>query len=215
MEYSQEDLEDILNSKPVTKKKQDKVNKVINKKVGRSTPLRNFIPKFTTQEQDFIDLVSNSPDLTLLECVRRCWPDLKNPKGKYSSLISREDITDELHARQVINRDRADYSAEDVTSRLWKEASSSGKGSSQLARINALQLLGKHIGMFKEKPIKEEGSTEITYNIVNYSPESTSEKVIPILEQLPTETLEELQVAPVSSSFKVTSYNSNANRTDK
>ena len=52
-----------------------------------------------------------------------------------------------------------------ILTQLYKEATREGQGSNHAARIQALQILGKHLGLFSEK--KEE--TSHTINIINYS----------------------------------------------
>ena len=54
-----------------------------------------------------------------------------------------------------------------VLQRLYKEAVREGSGSNHAARIQALTLLGKHLGLFEEK----KDTNQFTFNIVNYSGE--------------------------------------------
>lgn len=54
-----------------------------------------------------------------------------------------------------------------VLERLYKEALREGAGSNHAARIQALTLLGKHLGLFEEK--REDNS--FTFNVINYSSE--------------------------------------------
>jgi hypothetical protein len=42
-------------------------------------------------------------------------------------------------------------SGRDVIERLWEEATRQGEGSSQAARVRALQLLGEHFGLFAKR----------------------------------------------------------------
>ena len=58
-----------------------------------------------------------------------------------------------------------EINVEEIVRRLYSEAIYREKGSNHAARVTALSLLGKHLGMFSEKQNDSEG---ITYNIVNY-----------------------------------------------
>lgn len=57
-----------------------------------------------------------------------------------------------------------------IIERLYHEAIREGNGSNHSARIQALNLLGKHLGMFAEE---KKGDT-YQINIVNYSPDSNT-----------------------------------------
>ena len=74
-----------------------------------------------------------------------------------------------FHISQAI-QERAEaalISQDTIIERLWKEAIREGSGSNHTARIQALTLLGKHLGLFEEK--KQEQAH--TFNIINYSSE--------------------------------------------
>jgi hypothetical protein len=53
-----------------------------------------------------------------------------------------------------------------ILTQLYKEATREGNGSNHAARIQALQILGKHLGMFVEK----KADVSHTIQIVNYGP---------------------------------------------
>lgn len=74
-------------------------------------------------------------------------------------------------------------SPEKIVNRLYKEATREGGGSNHAARVTALTVLGKHLGMFQEK---KESTTPII-NIINYSPSEPLETKIKeeIKEELP------------------------------
>lgn len=93
-----------------------------------------------------------------------------------------------FHISQAI-QERAEaslISQETIIERLWKEAIREGSGSNHTARIQALTLLGKHLGLFEEK--KQEQSH--TFNIINYSSEPLkieNKEEIPIEKDLESE----------------------------
>lgn len=88
--------------------------------------------------------------------------------------------------------------ADDVISRLWKEAIREGAGSNHSARIQALQILGKHLGLFQDK--KEDLTP--TFNIINYGTPITSDQV-EVLEQIQESVLEE----SIPDNIQLTEYN--------
>jgi hypothetical protein len=53
-----------------------------------------------------------------------------------------------------------------ILTQLYKEATREGNGSNHAARIQALQILGKHLGMFVEK----KADVSHTIQIINYGP---------------------------------------------
>jgi hypothetical protein len=75
-----------------------------------------------------------------------------------------------------------------ILTQLYKEATREGNGSNHAARIQALQILGKHLGMFVEK----KADVSHTIQIINYGPgeievkeqvesiEDNSEEAIPL-----------------------------------
>jgi len=61
---------------------------------------------------------------------------------------------------------RTGVTQDDVIEGLKKEAQNEGEGSSAAARVSAWNLLGKHLGMFKEK-IEHSGTVSIASLIEN------------------------------------------------
>jgi hypothetical protein len=82
-----------------------------------------------------------------------------------------------------------------ILSQLYKEATREGNGSNHAARIQALQILGKHLGMFVEK--KEDASHVI--QIINYGSTETIVK-----EQ--TELLENKEEINIPMNIKIEDY---------
>lgn len=73
-------------------------------------------------------------------------------------------------------------SPEVIIEKLYKEALREDPSASSSTRIQALQLLGKHLGMFVEKKEVE----QFTFNIINYSsdsPKIEEEKVVEQIEE--------------------------------
>lgn len=65
-----------------------------------------------------------------------------------------------------------------IVKQLWHEALTAKNDG---ARINALVWLGKHIGMWQDK--KEDGTGNVTYNIVNYGVDK--DEVVKTIEATP------------------------------
>jgi hypothetical protein len=70
-----------------------------------------------------------------------------------------------------------------IIEKLYYEASREGNGSNHSARIQALNLLGKHLGMFSE----EKKGDIYQINIVNYTPEHIEDQTLMIEEFEETE----------------------------
>jgi len=93
-------------------------------------------------------------------------------------------------------------SPETILDKLYKEATREGQGSNHAARIQALIQLGKHFGLFEEK--KENASH--TFNIINYSPPtSSSEGLVEKLELLEEEE-EQVEPTGLEDSVEFTFY---------
>jgi hypothetical protein len=86
-----------------------------------------------------------------------------------------------------------------ILSQLLKEATREGNGSNHAARIQALQILGKHLGMFTEK--KEDVSH--TIQIINYGP-----RELEVKEKI--EEIEDHSTTPLPLNIVIEDY-SNAN----
>jgi len=147
----------------------DIVDQIIVKPKITNRKKRTRAKRFTIDEQRFIELYTKADGVTPTEIAKELWPDINNHYAKAKKLLNREDICAEIERIDDINRYRASYANDDITEALWKEATLEGRGSNQIARIKALELLGKHIGMFKEKKEIKEKDGGTVFNIVNYS----------------------------------------------
>lgn len=73
---------------------------------------------------------------------------------------------------------------DDILNLLYQEATRLGTGSSPTARVQALQLIGKELGMFEEKREKE----EVSFTIINYDQNPKQVEKIEKIEEKPEET---------------------------
>ena len=169
------------------------IDQIIIKPKITNRKKRTIAKRFTIDEQRFIELYTKADGVTPTEIAKELWPDISKPYDKAKKLLNREDICAEIERIDDINRYRASYANDDITEALWKEATLEGRGSNQIARIKALELLGKHIGMFKEKKEEKQKGGGTVFNIVNYNnPLPAPEKQVKdsLLEQIPQNTME-------------------------
>jgi len=91
-------------------------------------------------------------------------PSLKSyvNKNKYSK---NKDIQYHINKKVLKKAQAISLDSDTVMDLLLQEATRLGKGSSPTARVQALTLLGKQLGLFEEKPIEKE---VVTFNIINY-----------------------------------------------
>lgn len=120
-------------------------------------------------------------------------PDIQ--KGIIDNQFARRENV-KFHIAQAMQEraEALEITPEVIIERLYKEAIREDRTASHNARIQALQLLGKHFGLFEEK---KEVDT-YTFNIVNYG---TSEKK----EEILVEKIKE-EEEPLSSDYHLTDY---------
>lgn len=142
-----------------------------------------------TEEQKGEIVSSPSPRLNALEklYVRTYLSTLSHPRAyeavnpglkKYLSdnpYANRENVKFHISLRLQEKAEALTLSPEVILTQLYKEATREGAGSNHAARIQALQILGKHLGMFAEK--KED--TQHVINIINYGSQEIRELEIP------------------------------------
>jgi hypothetical protein len=91
-------------------------------------------------------------------------PGIKHPKenNPYSRRVNVQ-----FHIAKMLQEkaEALSITPEVILEKLFKEATREDRTSSHSARINALNILGKHLGLFQEKKEVE----KFTFNIVNYS----------------------------------------------
>jgi len=120
-------------------------------------------PRLGAEEKLYLSAyMSTLSDSKAYKLVR---PDLKSHPS--SNPFSRSDAVKYHKKKRVVLKAEAIGLSEDrVLELLLQEATRLGNGSSPTARVQALTLLGKHLGLFEEKKREEEG---VVFNIVNYS----------------------------------------------
>jgi len=92
-------------------------------------------------------------------------PDAKQHPAK--NMFSKSDAVQYHIKKGMISKmESLDLTGDKVLDLLLQEATRLGNGSSPTARVQALTLLGKQLGLFEEKKEEKEG---VIFNIVNYS----------------------------------------------
>jgi hypothetical protein len=71
-----------------------------------------------------------------------------------SELVTKPDVQAEIARLKAERAARVTVTQDFVIGRLLIESQHEGEGSSHAARVRAVELLGKHLGMFAEKPEK-------------------------------------------------------------
>ena len=127
----------------------------------------------------------SSPRLNALEklYVRTYLSSLSHPKAyeavnpglkKYhisNPYSERENVKFHISLKLQERAEALSLTPDIILTQLYKEATREGNGSNHAARIQALQILGKHLGLFTEK--KEDTSHVI--NIINYGSQEIKE----------------------------------------
>ena len=86
-------------------------------------------------------------DLNASAAYRRAGYTSGNANVNGPRLLANAGITAALEAAMQARADRVEVTADQVLARLWLEANRQGKGASHAARIRALELVGRNVGM--------------------------------------------------------------------
>lgn len=81
-----------------------------------------------------------------------------------NSYSKKENILYHINKRILLKTKALSITSDDIIDLLLQEATRLGAGSSPTARVQALSLLGKQLGLFEEVSKKD----NVTYNILNY-----------------------------------------------
>jgi hypothetical protein len=111
---------------------------------------------------------------------------------------NRENVKFHISLKLQEQAEALSLTPEIILTQLFKEATREGNGSNHAARIQALQILGKHLGMFVEK----KADVSHTIQIINYG--SNEIEVTSKTEQI--ETLEDNSEEYQSLNIKIEDY---------
>jgi phage terminase small subunit len=90
-------------------------------------------------------------DLNATAAARRAGYSSKNADKIGHKLVGKSRVSEAIVAAKAERAARCKLSATWVIRRLRKEATARGKNSSPSARVKALELLGKHLGLFADR----------------------------------------------------------------
>ena len=152
------------------------------------------IPPPTLDAVESLYVKAYLSSLSHIEAHRVVSPSLKNHSS--DNPYSKRDNIQFYISKGLLNKTEAlGLTSELIIERLYHEATTYGNGSNANARIAALQLLGKQLGMFQEK----QQDTKPIFNIINYSSALPSKDATP----LPVEVAEEIDT---DSRIQLTQY---------
>lgn len=119
--------------------------------------LENLKPQY----QDFVlALFANNFNAT--EAARQAGYAESTARLTGHRLITNDNIKAAIAELQESNEEKHDITEGYVIDRLKMEAELYGEGSSHSARVKAVELLGKHIGMFQDQP-KENDPIDLSH----------------------------------------------------
>lgn len=107
------------------------------------------------EDVEFLDLARRFADEYLVDlngraALERC--GIKSPSGKMvRRLLNDPDVREMIEARMEERSYRTSITADAVLERLWMEARGMAGDTLSTARVRALELLGKHVGIFDER----------------------------------------------------------------
>jgi phage terminase small subunit len=90
-------------------------------------------------------------DLNATQAAIRAGYSAKVANRIGSENLSKPVIAAAIAEAQARRAERTETTQDYVLARLKQEAEAMGEGASQMGRLRALELIGKHLGMFKER----------------------------------------------------------------
>ena len=155
----------------------------------------------------------SSPRLNALEklYVRTYLSTLSHPKAyeavnpglkKYhieNPYSSKENVKFHISLKLQEQAEALSLTPDIILTQLYKEATREGNGSNHAARIQALQILGKHLGLFTEK--KAEASH--TIQIINYGSKELEVKEVVESIESPEDNAEPLPLNIVIEDYSI------------
>lgn len=105
--------------------------------------------KLTAKQAAFVE--EYLVDLNATAAAIRAGYASKSARKVGSNLLTLPHIQAAIQEAMAERRERVEVTQDYVLARLKAEAELKGKGASHVGRIRALELLGKHLGMFTEK----------------------------------------------------------------
>jgi hypothetical protein len=125
------------------------VNSVIRSLGEIDRPPGNFVGKAVTAKQRRF-IAEYIVDLSGVGAYKRAGYKARgaSARANASRLLANANIRQAIDAAQAARAERTRIDADDVVRRLDRESTATRPGSSHSARVRALELLGKHLGLF-------------------------------------------------------------------
>ena len=165
-----------------------------------STIIQLKEPRLTPEERLYVKTYQLCLDHP--KTFRSIRPGLKNYACAQNPFFKSDAIQYHINKNIILRMESIDLNSDKVIDLLLQEATRLGAGSSPTARVQALTLLGKHVGLFEDKPDEKEG---VTFNIVNYNTPSS------VLEDEKEEEVL-LEEIPLPSNIKLESFDGIENK---
>lgn len=102
----------------------------------------------TPKQQRFVN--EYLVDLNATQAAIRAGYSPRTARNQASDLLAKPDIQDAIRSARAEQQARTQITADYVLRRLRLEAHRTGKGSQHSARVRALELLGRHLGLWVE-----------------------------------------------------------------
>lgn len=103
----------------------------------------------TSKQQRFVD--EYLIDLNATQAAIRAGYSVATANKKASSWVGKGRVSEAIAAKQAAREKRTEVTQDMVVRGLLSEAQNKDEGSSHSARVSAWGLLGKHLGMFRDK----------------------------------------------------------------
>lgn len=120
--------------------------------------------KLTPKQQRFVG--EYLVDLNATQAAIRAGYSSKTADKIGSELLGKTSISERIQKAMADREARTEITADYVLRRLREEAELTGEGSSHSARIRALELLGKHQGMFADR-LRLDGSLDVNLGLAS------------------------------------------------
>jgi phage terminase small subunit len=114
----------------------------------------------TPRQQRFVD--EYLLDLNATQAATRAGYSARTANEQGARLLAKASVAQAVEAAQRSRGERLQVTQDDVLEGLLLEARRTGPGSSHSARVAALGLLGKHLGMFTERTQQADRDREPT-----------------------------------------------------
>jgi Terminase small subunit len=133
--------------------------------------------KLTAGQQKFVDNLLSDPQMNATLAYIKAYPrsDSESAARSGPRLLKNADVLFALNQARSERAKRVEVDQDFVIQALVKESTREGKDTSHSARVSALGLLGKHLGMFADKlKVEHVGDPIVTEVIVRTREEASA-----------------------------------------